>query len=350
MGIRKRGKKYYIDVYYKGTRIRECVGESKRLAERVYAKRKAELVENRFFDKRKVSKIKLSKLIELYLEFSKIHKRSYTRDLTSTRALLKYLGDKELSQITPLCIEDYIKIRLCQISDRKKRPVRPATVNRELACLKHMFTKAIEWELTDNNPAKRVKSLKEKNKRLRFLRVDEIERLLNSCSSHLRPIVKMALFSGMRKSEILNLKWKDVDFQNNLIVLRDTKSGKMREILLNQSLKDVLTSVLRYVNSEYVFCHQDGSPYSNMRRSFSSALKKAGIEDFTFHDLRHTFASHMVMQGVDINTLREILGHSSISMTLRYAHLAPGHKQQAMQNIDTILSQKSRGKKSLISK
>jgi len=212
MGIRKRGKKYYIDVYYKGIRIRECVGESKRLAERVYAKRKSELVENKLFDKRKVSKTKLPKLIELYLECSKAHKRTYQRDLASTRTLLKYIGDKQLSQITPLSIEDYIKTRLNQISYRKKGPVSPASINRELACLRHMFTKAIEWGLIDHNPAKKVKSLKEKNKRLRFLSAEEIEKLLDSCCGYLKPIVKMAVFSGMRKSEILNLKWSGCGF------------------------------------------------------------------------------------------------------------------------------------------
>jgi integrase len=339
MGIRKRGKKYYIDVYYKGTRIRECVGESKRLAERVYAKRKAELVENKFFDKRKVSKTKLSELVELYLEYSKTHKRSYERDRSSTKTLLKYMGDRKLNQITPLRIEEYIKTRLNQISYRKKGKVSPATVNRELACLKHMFTKAIEWSLIYQNPVKKVKSLKERNKRLRFLSAEEIEKLLNCCSGYLMPIVKMAIFSGMRKSEILNLKWKDVDFHNNLILLTDTKSGKRREIPLNRTLKEVMLSVPRHFKSDYIFCHQDGKPYSDLRKSFNTTLKKAGIEDFTFHDLRHTFASHMVMNGVDINTLKEILGHSSIAMTQRYAHLAPSFKKKAMRNIDTILSQ-----------
>jgi len=345
MGIRKRGKKYYIDVYYKGTRIRECVGESKRLAERVYVKRKSELVENRFFDKRKVSKTKLSRLVELYLEYSKAHKRSFKREKTSTRALLKNIGDRQLSQITPLGIEDYIKTRLNQISYRKKRPVSPATVNRELACLRHMFTKAIEWELIDHNPAKKVKSLKEKNKRLRFLSVEEMEKLLDTCYGHLKLIVKMAIFSGMRKSEILNLKWRDVDFQNNLIVLTDTKSGKAREIPLNKILREVLSGVPRHLKSDYVFCNQEGKPYRQLRASFRNALRRAGISDCTFHDLRHTFASHMVMSGVDINTLREILGHSTITMTQRYAHLAPSFKQKAMENIVTILSQNRESEK-----
>ena len=340
MGIRKRGKKYYIDVYYKGTRIRECVGESKRLAERVCAKRKSELVENKFFDKRKVSKTKLSKLVELYLEYSRAYKKSYKRDLTSTRTLLKYMGDKQLSQITPLVIENYIKTRLNQTSYRKKVTVSPASVNRELACLRHMFTKAIEWGLINHNPAKKVKSLKEKNKRLRFLSIEEIERLLDSCCVYLKPIVKMAIFSGMRKSEILNLKWKDVDFQNNLIALTDTKSGKMREIPLNNTMREVLLSVPRHLKSDYVFCNRDAKPYRQLRASFRNALRRAGISNCTFHDLRHTFASHMVMNGVDINTLKEILGHSSITMTQRYAHLSPSYKKKAMQNIDTILSQK----------
>jgi len=150
----------------------------------------------------------------------------------------------------------------------------------------------------------------------------------------------MAIFSGMRKSEILNLKWKDVDFQNNLIVLSDTKSGKTREIPLNNTMREVLLSVPRYLKSDYVFCNRDGKPYRQLRVSFRNGLRRAGISDCTFHDLRHTFASYMVMNGVDISTLQEILGHSSITITQRYAHLSPSHKKKAMQNIDTILSQK----------
>ena len=138
----------------------------------------------------------------------------------------------------------------------------------------------------------------------------------------------------MRKSEIQFLKWEDVNFTRGYIELRQTKNGEKRIIPMNKAIYDALTSVNRHPTSPYVFVSEDGNPY-NARKSFETALKKSGIISFRFHDLRHTFASHLTMLGVELNTVRELLGHKTLNMTLRYAHLSPDHKSHAVGLFDT---------------
>ena len=170
---------------------------------------------------------------------------------------------------------------------------------------------------------------------------DECRTLIDACVSHLKPIVIAALNTGMRKEEILSLEWeKHVDLKHGFILLDITKNGDRREIPINQTLKNTLQGIPRRLDSPYVFIDQDGKRFKNVRRSFHSALRKTGIKDFTFHDLRHTFASHLVMSGVDITTIKELLGHKTLSMTLRYAHLAPSHKVNAVEILDGKLQGK----------
>ena len=130
--------------------------------------------------------------------------------------------------------------------------------------------------------------------------------------------------------EIFGLKWQDVDFKREFIYLYNTKNVDQREVPLNENVKRVLIQIKRHPKSEYVFCNTDGSQRKDIRFSFFTALKKSGIKEFRFHDLRHTFASHLVMAGVDLNTVRELLGHKTIKMTLRYSHLSPYHKRRAV--------------------
>jgi integrase len=134
----------------------------------------------------------------------------------------------------------------------------------------------------------------------------------------------------MRKGEILRVKWTDIDFKNNVIYLLDTKNGDKKEVLINDMVKRALIQQPKYKDGPYAFCNRDGRPFRDIRKSFIAALKKSGIINFRFHDLRHTFASQLVMSGVDLNTVRELMGHKSIRMTLRYAHLSPAHKKRAV--------------------
>lgn len=190
--------------------------------------------------------------------------------------------------------------------------------------------------------------MKENNKRVRYLEKEEISRLLANCSKHLKPIVVLALNTGMRKGEILNLKWQDIDYRRGIIHLLDTKNREKREIPLNEMAKTALIRTSKHPNSPYVFCNKNGKPFGEIRKSFFTALKKSDIINFKFHDLRHTFASHLVMSGIDLNTVRELLGHKSLKMTLRYAHLSPHYKRQAVdvlgKQMVTIWSQEPKDK------
>ena len=152
-------------------------------------------------------------------------------------------------------------------------------------------------------------------------------------------IVSVALNAGMRRGEILKLKWDDVDLRNVLFMARDTKNGASRAVPINGAVREVLAGVVRRLDSQYVFCNPKGQPLKEIRHAFSSACRKAGIKDFRFHDLRHTAASFMAMGGVSLLAIGTILGHKTPSMTKRYSHLSPEHLQGAVAVIDRAMNQ-----------
>lgn len=219
---------------------------------------------------------------------------------------------------------------------------KPATVNKLTAVLSHMFTKAADWNMIDKTNIPRVKKIREENRRLRYLSQEECQTLIDAADNHLKPIVITALNTGMRKGEILGLRWdKHVDLKHNRILLDKTKNGERREIPINDTLKGVLQSITRRLDIPYVFYdNATGKPYGDVKKAFATALRRAGITDFHFHDLRHTFASHLVMAGVDITTVSKLLGHKSLKMTLRYSHLSQGHLDNAVKMLDDFLSPK----------
>lgn len=193
---------------------------------------------------------------------------------------------------------------------------------------KHFFQKAEDWGLIAENPNRRIKLQKENNRRLRFLSLEECGNLLASCSSlMLRQIVEMALNTGMRKSELLLLEWEHVNLRQGFLEILDQKNGEYDTIPLNKRSAEILRSIPRRLDSKYVFPGKiPGKPFADLKRRFGNTVKSAGLKDVTFHTLRHTAASYLVMAGVDLATVREILRHKSFSMTLRYSHLSAGHK------------------------
>ena len=199
-----------------------------------------------------------------------------------------------------------------------------------------MYSKGMEWGKVKESPAKKVKLLKGETKRLRFLMPDEIQKLLSNCTDHLKPIVTVAVHTGMRKGELLGLQWDRVNFEQGIITLLDTKNNERRDIPMNETVKKTLEGIER--KGENVFCSGDGETSGDVRRSFETALRRSGISDFRFHDLRHCFASNLVMEGVDIMTVKELMGHKTLDMTLRYSHLAPNHKTKAVNILDRIMS------------
>ncbi len=323
----RKGKKtgsLGISYMFQGKQIRKIIGpqneRNKKLAKIILGKIEAQIKEGKHLDIQKNEKIKFEEMAKTYLEaHSKLNKRSFRRDETIIKNLLPFFGGRWLFEITSLDVENYKR--------KRKEQVATATVNREFACLRHIFTKAIEWDKLRENPAAKVKLFRIDNKRLRYLEREEMKKLIDACSEHLKPIIIVALFTGMRKSEILNLKWRDLDFSQKIIYLLDTKNGEKREVYMNDIVYSVLLGVKKHPDSGYVFCNKEGKPYGNVRRSFATALRKTGIKDFKFHDLRHTFASQLTMAGIDLKTVQELLGHKTLDMTLRYAHLSPDHKR-----------------------
>jgi site-specific recombinase XerD len=324
MGLYKKGKNWFIDYYVHGRRKREKVGVNKQFAQLVLEKRKVQIAEGKFLDIKKGERVRFDEIAEDFLNYSRVNKSSYQRDVTSVKNFSPSFSGKRLVEITPFLIEQYKSKRLTE--GRK-----PATVNRELACLKTMFSWAIKNNKATENPVKQVNLLKEDNVRTRYLSEDEIRRLLDTCTECLRRIVICALLTGMRRGEILNLTWDDVNLQQGVILVKHTKTGKMREIPISGLLEKVVLECHQNTDGVYVFCDEQGRHYTRIDRLFNRILNQANIQGFRFHDLRHTAASYMVMLGIDLTTVKEILGHQNLDMTLRYAHLSPIHKRQAME-------------------
>lgn len=320
-GIYKRGNIYWIRYAGPNGRIRyeSTKTSSLREAEYVLITRRKEVKEEKVPEVKKVVKnYTFKELAEEYLVWAE-RQKAYLSKRKKTRQIVEVFGNNPLNAFSTRMIEQFQTERL--------KINRPATVNRLLATLKHMFTKAIEWEIVNKEvleKVRKVKLLPEYNRRLRFLSAEECHALIEASGLHLRPIVITALNSGMRKGEILNLTWDKVDLKHGFILLEVTKNGERREIPINETLRQTLEALPRHIKSPYVFWHgEDGKPYQDIKKGFNSALKKAVIRDFKFHDLRHCFASHLIMAGCDLKTVQELLGHKTLTMTLRYSHLAP---------------------------
>jgi integrase len=335
MGLYLRGKSWYLNFYYEGKRYNEKIGQvSKSVAQEKLNIKRSEVIRGEW--KPKAVRISFDKFKEQYLEFSLSNKRAGTskRDVVSLKPLQKFFGGKFISEINPFLIEKYKQ-------KRKEDGVSVRTINVELACLRHMFNMAMRWGKAQKNPLKEVKLFKETEGKDRILSPEEEVRLFDAIRSskrtlHLEPIVFTALATGMRKSEVLNLKWSNVDLVNRLIVVEGTKSGYVRKIPMNTRLTEVLSSAKKISQAENVFVNERGEPYKSFRTSWDHVLQRAKIEDLTFHSLRHTFGTRLGMAGVDVKTIQELMGHRDIKMTMRYSHPTPEHKRKAVELLNRV--------------
>ena len=260
MGVYLRGKSYYIDFYEEGKRYTERVGQvSKSVAEEKLNIRRAEVIRGEW--KPKKVRTPFNKFKEQYLEFSKANKKPRTaeRDAVSLGPLHAFFGGKFLSEIHPFLIEKYKQ-------KRKEDGVSVRTINIELACLRHMFNMGIKWGKVQKNPVSEVKLFKEPEGKDRILSAEEEIKLLDAVRSskranHLEPVIMTALKTGMRKSEVLGLKWSNVDLHNRIITVEGTKNGRVRKIPITPKLTEILERVRKNRQSEYVFANRAGQPY-----------------------------------------------------------------------------------------
>lgn len=316
---RQSGKTYWIEYYVDGQRRRERVGPSKELAQTVLRKRIVERAEGRLLDKKKASTLRFEDLTKWYLGLAEVKaKRSFGRDERSVKLLLKKFFGKPVSSITCAMVEAYRQERLAERS-YTGHLIRPATVNREIACLKTMFNKALKDGKVEKNPCFGVKLLKENNVRERLLSRDEYDRLLAEAASHLTPILITAYHTAMRAGEILELRWSSVDLKGGFIRLEpeDTKTNEARSIPLSPEVVAVLQQQVRCVHHDFVFT-RDGAPITSIRKAFVLACERAKVEDFHFHDFRHTCINNWRLAGHDYFRIMAASGHKTMSVFKRY--------------------------------
>ncbi len=314
---------------------KEKVGP-KGLAQKVYQKRKTEIAERRFFPERFNRPDVL--LADYVTDFLRERVEGRLRNVKHYEQYggrwKNALAGKTLRQVMSEDVARYV-------AGRRKAGKAPATVNRELSFLRRLFNVAIKDRLAETNPVTPDLFFKENNQRVRFLTDDEESRLTPKLEQPAaRATVLVALHTGLRRGEQFHLRWYDVDFTTGIITVPRSKHGEARRIPMNDTVRATLGKLPSRMRSAWVFASDTGETALDaqnfVNRVFRPALKEAGIEDFHWHDLRHTFASRLTMAGVDLNTIRELMGHKTLAMTLRYAHLSPAHQLDAVQRLNRL--------------
>ncbi|MGI0083837.1 MAG: tyrosine-type recombinase/integrase [Nitrososphaerales archaeon] len=273
-------------------------------------------------------KITFGEFGERYMVHAKLNKRSWLRDEQMLGNLKDFFGsERQLTEIIAADIEGYKLHRRSFVSG--------STVNRELALLKRMFNLAIEWDLyLGLNPFRKVKFFREFNTGLRVLNPEEEEALLGNAAPYLQDLIRFALNTGLRVGEIFSLRWANVDWEKNILNVFAPKTQKIRAIPINADARKVLDCWALGKRSEFVFYNpESGKPFVDLKNGFVRACRKAGISGVTWHTLRHTFASRLVGRGVDIVTVKELLGHSSVTVTMRYTHTNIDAKRAAVEKL-----------------
>ncbi len=329
--VTKQGIIRWCISYYDATgkRVQRVVKNAQSEEEALLARRAAvtEAMETEIGIRRRPEPVNFSQFSGTYLEnYAKPNKRSWKCDDYCLEAHLKpFFGKLDMRGITPLEIETYRAKRL-------KAGVKKSTTNREMALLKKMFHLAADWGYCEKNPVTKVKLFSERdNLKERVLTVEEEVRLLAHCPSHLAPIVVFALNTGMRRSEVLGLRWDQIDAAGKTVRVMRTKSGRDRIVPLNEAAAGVIKAQRKKSHGGHVFPSTKGMEYmKSVAHSFARACRKAGITGMRFHDLRHTFATRLIRKGADIITVQDLLGHHAVTVTQRYTHTGADEKRRAV--------------------
>jgi integrase len=360
MSVYKRGDRWWFSKTINGVRIRKPLptARTKAMAEEAERHELMKLHRKRYGgrDDQLIGDF----VDKVYLPWARTNKSGPREDERNSATIKRWFKGKRFSQVSPLLVEKFKRERLQTPVVRKRKiegklvtveqPRRPATVNRELACLSKIFTMARNNGLLSDNPCRQVRKLREDNRRERVLSSDEEARLLVACTgprAHLLPIIVLALNTGMRRGDLLSLSWSQVDFERGLIFVPNRKRGdsKGHWLPMNSVVRQELAAMsLRRSSDGQVFGVRD------IKTAWRSALREAGITGLRFHDLRHTAATRLAEAGCDAFTIAAILGHSSIQTSARYTHASDERKRRAMEAIAgksakpvTIWSQRKSG-------
>jgi site-specific recombinase XerD len=305
-------------------------------------------------------------ITDRYADWLAANTRTSAATLARLRAAFPDLLPKPMGDITAWLIEKWRAARI-------KAGASAATVNRDLSALRGLFSRAVEWEVLADHPMRTIKAMQAPSGKVRWLSDEEEERLVAALDAreareragrasanawraarrydllpelhegdfvdYLKPAVLLSIHTGLRQGELLKLEWQNVDLARALLTVidADAKSGKQRHIPLNATaLAALKTWRSQQTAHDIVFASDAGGVRVDVKTAWKKLLEDAAIVKFRWHDMRHHFASRLVMKGIDLNTVRELLGHADLKMTLRYAHLAPDHLADAVAKLDRV--------------
>lgn len=340
---------YRVKVRLKGHPVQSATFERKTDAAKWAQSTESAIRENRHFKTTEGKRHTLAELIDRYLRDVLARKTKNARDqLRQLKWWQAEIGSYTLAEVTPSLIAQY-RDKLGSGTTHHGKPRSPATVNRYLAALSIVFTIAVkEWGWVDDTPMRKVTKPKESRGRVRFLSEDERPRLLKACkessNSFLYPVVVLALSTGMRNGEIMGLTWEVVDLNSGRAVLHDTKNGERRAVAITGHVLDLLKELnkIRRIDCNLLFPAKENKPQKpqkpqkpmDLRFPWLAALEKANIKNFRFHDLRHSAASYLAMNGASLAEIAEVLGHKTLQMVKRYAHLSEGHTASVVESMN----------------
>jgi len=334
--FRENRKSWYITYYVNGKRIRKAVGKDKKTAELALKDIEIKIAKNNIgFEAFNGYDDRREPFFKKYLQYVKTNLRletliKYTAVINIIRPFLIKKNINKLSQLSPSLFEDFKRER--------KNNVKTTTLNNNIRMIKAMLNVAVKWGYIKENPVKDTKYLEiTDSEPIRILTKEEIKRFLSNCPKRYYLIFYTFLVTGMRKGELCNLEWSDIDFDKKIIYIRKKKDflpkSKERQIPMNSRLYEILNKIKK--KDGFVFPDAGGKyPKNKPRRKMIKIAKRSGIKGLTrLHSLRHTFASHLVMGGVDLVTVQKLLGHADIQTTMIYAHITDRHFKKSVDRL-----------------
>jgi integrase len=314
---------------------------SRTVAKEEEARKKAAVIEGRLNPAKTRKSPRFDAFAEEYLDWLRGNRKPLTVKKVHSvlERLTSFFGAKKLSEITAWDMERYKKARL-------EAGRQPSTINIKLVILKAILNRAVAWKKLADHPGKEVKALKGVQGRTRFLSEAEEAAILAVCSPALRRVVEAGLLTGFRRQELTALRPEDVDLARGTVTVAAcyAKNGESRTNPMGERLKAILREALAVRgDAPTVLVTRYGKPWTpeGLTNQFQRASRRAGLERLGPHVLRHTYASRLVMAGVDLRTVQELLGHKDIKQTMRYAHLSPSHKRAAVEALESRFPAKS---------